>query len=1374
MRTLQDFYATDQGLYQYNGSMPLTVLAALSPWLETLGRSHVVAVHFPIALLLLAGAIELGRVLIGKKEHSITAAVCLVFGAFFAIVSSISGWFHGSTFAPSAILTIHFYLGLATAAVSVLAICALIAARVKVYRAAVLVGALLVALTGHYGGSLTHGSGYLTEALWNKDEGGRMKDEKKSFIPHPSSFVSVHFPADGKIDFIRDVQPIFAQSCYECHGPQKRRGQLRLDNKRSTFDGGNSGPAVVPGKSAESVLIKRVLGQGIQKRMPVDHPPLNDEQTKILVTWIDQGANWPEGASSEGGHEEKHWAYVKPVAPQLPEVKDKSWPRNGIDFFVVARLEKEGLKPSAEADRTTLIRRVSLDLTGLPPTPEEVDAFVSDTRADAYERVVDRLLASPQYGEQWGRHWLDVARYADTNGYEKDNPRIIWPYRDWVINAINSDLPYDQFVIQQIAGDMLAGATPEQKIATGFHRNTMFNEEGGIDVEEFRFKAIVDRVQTTSTAFLGLTMQCAQCHNHKYDAISQRDYYRFSALLNNTDEPTYEIPDANIAAKRNEILAQIREIEKHYAENFPVAQPEPKWNIAEAAAFKSAAGASFSKLPDQSLLVSGNNPEKDTYTIEISADTTDCDRVRLEVLNDASLAGSGPGRAPNGNFVLTHFGVAGAAPVIVTSADADFSQDNFPISAAIETKKGKVGGKVGAGWAIDNPGKPVASHAAVFHLKDRLPSGVNKLTVTLVMNYGGQHTLGKFRLSVGKLISTPDSLAPIEQQRSNFLASKFVEWQASMLAKCSRWTQLDPVKFSRNHDATITKLDDHSLLYGGDNLYRDEYHIEYALPAQPITALRLEVLPHEDLPKSGPGRDVNGGFLLSEFTADISSRATTQASPIVFTNPSADISQDSIARAIDTKRDTHWTVFGGAGVPHEAVFPLKEKLAPSSDETLSVAILQNYHQSENLGRVRISITSDEHAVATGLPADIESILLAPAEARTPAQTAQLKQYFLATTPLLGDEHQKIAALKASMPAYQTTLVMQERAVQRPTYIHHRGEFLQPQGTVDPGVPAILPQLPKDEPANRLALAKWLVDPENPLVGRVTMNRMWCTYFGRGIVNTIDDFGVMGEKPSHPELLDYLATQLPRQHWSMKAMHKMIVMSATYRQASVITPELKQRDPQNVLLARGPRLRVDAENVRDVALAASGLLNEKIGGPSVFPPQPEGITDLSYGPMTWPTETGANRYRRGLYTYLKRTSPYPALIAFDGVSADLTCTRRLRSNTPLQALTTLNDAVFTEAAQALAKRIVAHGPSDIPGRITYAYRLCLARAPQEKELADINNFFTTQLHHFTEKPTDAIALAAVGLTKPPANVPELAAWTSVSRVILNLDETLTKE
>jgi hypothetical protein len=543
------------------------------------------------------------------------------------------------------------------------------------------------------------------------------------------------------------------------------------------------------------------------------------------------------------------------------------------------------------------------------------------------------------------------------------------------------------------------------------------------------------------------------------------------------------------------------------------------------------------------------------------------------------------------------------------------------------------------------------------------------------------------------------------------------------------------------------------------------------------------VLPDEHQPKGGPGRNPNGGWLLSGFTVSASPKGaaapTTQPAIVELSKASADISPDTIARAIDDRKDTHWTIPVGDARPHAAVFQLKAPLAGNDGGTrLDLALLENYHQQENIGRLRISVTTDPRAAieAAGVPEDVERIVLTPAAQRTPQQLARLKEHFLSVTPLLASQRQEIAQLRATMPAYPTTLVMQERAVPRVTRIMHRGEFLQPKEAVQPAVPAVLPPLPQGK-HDRLALAKWLVSPENPLIGRVTMNRVWATYFGRGIVNTVEDFGVMGEKPSHPELLDWLATELVRQNWSMKAMHRLIVTSATYRQSSRVSPELLKKDPANVLLARGPRLRVEAETVRDIALSASGLLNEKIGGPSVYPPQPAGVSELSYGAITWPTSDGPDRYRRGLYTYLKRTSPYPGLIVFDGPTSEVTCTRRIRSNTPLQALTTLNDQVFVEAAQALGKRVVEELASGTPDeRIDRIYRLCVARAPGPVELEKVKAFYETQLKRFRDKQADPapVALRDPKVIPSGMDLPEVAAWTMVARTVMNLDETVTKE
>jgi uncharacterized membrane protein len=1398
------------------GMISILADAPNSPWLQTMGRMHVVVVHFPIALLLVAGAIELWRSLRRSPAASPTAIACLILGALGGAVSIAMGYLHqgfGNYGGEQlAVLRRHEWLGYITIGVAIACLLPLVVHRynqerrtaLRVYRYGAVLCAALVAVTGHFGGTLTHGPGYLTELV---------------FAPAPDPNVNlvavslddamkrtVKFPADGKIDFIRDVQPVFAQSCYECHGPSKRRGALRLDNKPMTFEGGNSGPAIVIGDSKQSNLIKRVLGEGHEKRMPIGKPPLPDEQIRILKAWIDQGAKWPDHASNEGGEEETHWAYVKPVRPALPQVKNAAWPRNGIDHFVLGKLEAEGLAPSAEADRPTLIRRASLDLIGLPPTPEEVDAFVADQSPDAFEKVVDRLLASPHYGERWGRHWLDIARYADTNGYEKDKPRVIWPYRDWVIKCINEDLPYDLFVIHQMAGDMLPGATPDQKIATGFHRNTMFNEEGGIDVEEFRYKAVVDRVQTTGTAFMGLTLHCAQCHNHKYDKISHQEYFSFFALLNDADEPELDIPDSAITAQRDEIAARVATMEAGLAQKFPYFDEGTDWQVLTPDKYSAANGTTLGKQPDNSVLAGGTSPETETYTVTATLDFKQpVTSIKLEALTDPSLPKNGPGRAKNGNFVLTEFrfdaksGDQNAQSVAVGGVKSNVEQSGFPATNAID-------GNPSTGWAVaTSPGQFNIDHWITFELKEPIPAGPTTLTFTLDQQFK-DHLLGRFRLSAGSERPAPAKTdVPVEEQRKRFLELKLTEWEKSIAPKCSEWTVIEPVKYERRHGATIKKLNDQSLLFTGDNFYRDEYELQYRTDATDVTAIRLEVLPHESQPRGGPGRSPRGGFLLSEFEAAIvpprESAAATQptttttapavsdapasgeatprpaGTPIALAAAVASTAADSAARAIDGRKDTHWTVPKGDGEPMAIVFRLKEKLTPAEGEMLALSIVQNYHQDENLGRVRVSVTSDPGEIdPSGVPAEIEQIIRTPREKRTPEQAAAVTRHFLQITPLLGSERAKIDKLRNTMPKYQTTMVMQERPKPRVTRRHHRGEFLDPREQVQPGVMATLPPLPAGETPNRLTLARWLVDQENPLIGRVTMNRIWATYFGRGIVNTVEDFGVMGEKPSHPELLDWLATELPRQRWSMKAMHRLIVTSATYRQSSRVTPELLQRDPVNLLLTRGPRLRVEAEIVRDVALSASGLLDRKIGGPSVFPPQPPGVSELSYGPMAWKVSEGSDKYRRGLYTFLKRTAMYPGLTVFDAPTSEVTCVRRIRSNTPLQALTTLNDDVFVEAAQALGRRLV-ESASDPRGRIALAFRLCVGRHPDETETKEVEAFYTAQLARFRDKSADAAAVAlADPKAKPPEgmDLPEVAAWTTVARAILNLDETVTRE
>jgi hypothetical protein len=991
--------------------------------------------------------------------------------------------------------------------------------------------------------------------------------------------------AGGEDVYNTHVRPILAKHCFKCHGPddKARKGRLRLDQREAALRGGRSKqPAIVPQHPEQSELIRRVFAEDEDEIMPPPRVknPLGAEDKQILKRWIAAGAEY-----------KLHWAFVPPRQQPLPTVKQTSWPRNPIDHFILARLEAEGLKPSPEADRYTLARRLFLDLIGLPPTPEETQAFVADPSPDAYEKLVDRLLASPHYGERWARRWLDLARYADTNGYEKDRPRSIWPYRDWVIDAINADKPFDRFTIEQLAGDMLPGATPAQKIATGFHRNTMLNEEGGIDPLEYRFYAMVDRVATTGTTWLGLTVGCAQCHTHKFDPIPHREYYQFMAFLNNADEPTLTVRRPDVTRRRREIENKI-----------------------------------------------------------------------------AALVADLPNR--------------------------------FPLEAKDSAEDGRT----------------------------------------------------------------------VEEQRRAHLERKLRQWQEREAGRTVHWTVLRPATAKANLPH-LTILDDNSVFVTGDQSKSDTYDLTFHTDLRGITALRLEVVPDERLPGGGPGRVYYegpfGDFFLSEFRVLAGDKKVTLAKAAhSFASGKA-----TVDKAIDGDPQTGWSINGGQGRAHTAVFTLATPLTEASE--LHVQMLFERYYSAGLGRFRISATTDSRgAIARDMPADVEDVLLIPEEKRTAEQKQRLLRQFLMTAPELAKERAEIDRLRKQLPAYPTTLVMTERPPEnpRPTFVHNRGEFLQPKERVEPNVFSILPPLPKDAPRNRLGLARWLVSPDNPLTGRVTMNRQWAAFFGRGIVRTLQDFGYQGEPPSHPELLDWLALELVNQGWSMKKMHKLIVLSATYRQASRVTPELRAKDPDNVLLARGPRVRLEAEQLRDAVLCYSGLLSEKIGGPSVFPPQPPGVTtEGAYGQLQWKVSQGPDRYRRGLYTFSKRTAPFAMFTTFDAPSGEVCVARREVSNTPLQALTLLNDPAFTEAAQALGRRMAAQ-KEPVAERVNELFRRCLTRPPTAEETAQLVAFYHRQKGRFERKELDAGKIAGPG----SGDVNERAAWTALARILFNLDEAIVKD
>lgn len=974
-------------------------------------------------------------------------------------------------------------------------------------------------------------------------------------------------------DFARDVRPVLEARCYECHGPAARRGGLRLSNAADARQGGDSGEALVaPGDPEASPLLRRILSDDPAERMPPGGEPLPPDEVAVLRAWIAAGADWGDAPAGPARATSDHWAFQAPVAAAPPGGG------HPVDAFVRAGLAARGLSPSPEADARTLARRLSLDLRGLPPSPEEVAEFLADEQPDAYLRLVDRFLASPQFGERMAVGWLDAARHADTNGYEKDRHRSIWPYRDWVISAINHDLPYDRFVVEQVAGDLLPNATEAQRVATGFLRNSPFNEEGGVDLEEYRYHAVVDRLNTTATAVLGLTMGCAQCHTHKYDPFTQREYFQLLAFLNNTDDLELPLDAPDTARRRAEIQA------------------------------------------------------------EIDARTADL---------------------PN----------------------------RFP-----------------------------------------LPEG-------------------------------DDGAGDAAARRAAHLAARQAAWEAEHAASARGWIVAQPVAHTSKNRATFNKLPDGSLLMSGDNPNTDTYTVDYFVPVGGITAIRLEALPDPSLPGGGPGRGVimsEGDFFLSEIAAAAAPWSRPgDAAPVALRNATESHAGNgrAAALALDGRLDTGWSIIGAPGRPHAAVFEAAEAFGDGDGTLLRLTLDQVYVHQHTLGRFRVSVdTAPPPARATGLPAAVEAALRVPAGARDAEARALIAARFLQEAPELAGARAEIDALRATMPKPPTTLVVAERADPRETRLHHRGEFLHPRDPVPAETPDVLPPLPPEAPRNRLAFARWLVSRENPLAARVAMNRLWQTLFGEGLVDTPEDFGVMGTRPTHPELLDWLAVEFMRRDWSLKAMTRLLVSSDTYRQTSRATPELLEADPANRWLARAPRFRVEAESVRDIALAASGLLNPEMGGPSVMLPLPPGLIDTVYTEgQVWFEVEGPARHRRAVYTYMKRILPYPGLAGFDAPARDAACVRRARSNTPLQALSLLNDPFFFEAAEAMARRVALEAAGDAAARIRHAFLLCLARPPDDREEAWLADFLEAQT-------------AAHG---------EDRAWTLLCRVLLNLDETITR-
>lgn len=1024
------------------------------------------------------------------------------------------------------------------------------------------------------------------------------------------------FEDHRRIDFNRDVRPILSDNCFTCHGPdeQQRVNDLRLDRSEDIFADRNGHRVIVPGDVAASILHQRISSSDAEQRMPPRDSgrQLTEAQIQILAEWIQQGAEWKE-----------HWAFVAPQRHESPQTQSNTWRRNPIDDFVLARLEQEGLQPSAEASRSTLIRRVSLDLTGLPPTPADIEAFLKDSSSDAYETVVDRLLASPHYGEHMAVRWLDAARYADTSGYQTDGPRSMWRWRDWVINAFNSNMTFDQFTIEQIAGDLLESPTLDQRIATAFNRNHRGNAEGGIIPEEYQVEYVVDRVDTTFTVWLGLTMGCARCHDHKYDPIRQKDFYQVFAYFNN-------IPEQGRAVKVG---------------NSPPFIKAP--------------------LPEQQSQLARLDQKIETASKRwrnLRSELQDAQRTW-----ESRFAPAEPIDWTVSDGLVHHFAFDGSLTDAVRNLDASF--DDGPTTYAH--------GHFGRAIKLDGTSMLNAGDTAGFGYLD-------KFSIAMWIYATDDH---------GTVISR---MTPEEHGEGYYVELLNGHVQVNLI---KRW------------------LDD-------------------AIRVESVASLPLRQWCHLTLT-----------YDATRLAAGV--RVYLNGEPF----------------ALDVKLDQLNQTFA---LPKE---PLR--------------IGGGQHPfTGSLDDVRIfarDLTAAEVQMLA-VPQTVTDILSLPADSRTNAQHAKLTRYFLdndapATIKdaegCLADLRRQRLALYDNLP---TVMVMQELEQPRETHILVRGQYDHPGDKVEPGVPRVFPSLPLDAPKNRLALARWLVSPDHPLTARVAVNRFWQRYFAQGLVSTSEDFGAQGESPSHPQLLDWLATEFVRLGWDIKALQKLIVTSATYRQSSNVTEELRQRDPENRLLARGTRTRLPAETIRDQALFISGLLTNRIGGPSVKPYQPEGLWQEIASDTEYTQAHGEDLYRRSLYTYWKRTVAPPTMVTLDATSREACTVQRARTNTPLQALALMNDITFVEAARVFAQRVMAETNGAPTHRLQHAFLMATARTPRPEELDVLERRFLKSLEVFRSNPAAASELVRMG--EFPVNqtldIGELAAFTTVTSLILNLDEVVNKE
>lgn len=1152
----------------------------------------------------------------------------------------------------------------------------------------------------------------------------------------------------ASVSYSREVKPILSEHCYACHGPDEktRKAGLRLDREDEARQALKSGHrAVVGGDVAASALVARVLESDPDEIMPPPDmkKPLTPAKIATLRRWIEEGAKF-----------EGHWAYLTPKRPELPAVREAGWPINELDHFVLARLEQEGLKPTPPAPKEKLLRRVSLDLTGLPPTVEELDAFLADNDSKAYEKVVDRLLASPHYGERMAQMWLDLARFGETQGYHHDRHRDLWHWRDWVIRAFNDNKPYDQFTTEQLAGDLLPNPTRDQLVATGFHRNEMTTSEGGALPEEYSVKYVVGRVDTTARVWMGTSMACAECHDHKYDPISQKEFYRLFAFFNQVPENGLDAEELNPVPKMTletdadrQRLAQLESEVKamEAAAKLVLEAPQAEWDERQAAwekRFREVPGTGWSSFEmtsatvtdgpklvqgkDRSIGLESTSAGK-TYEVTLKADDGPSTGLRLEVL-PGGIGGTNADRTPPG-FLVSRL----EASVKALRPDVLRSVVGTPTMSA---------------WQVAGP-FPAGSAREAF---DKA-YGPESATDTR-----GAFQDGKIRW----------------EEKGAWKDGEVVGLKGENTAHYLFRTLTVSVPHLRM--IHLGSSDGLQVWLNGRRIF-SRYGARTASPDQDPVRVWLRAGENRLVLKLSQGNGAGG------YAFRMGAEPLTEA-PLEFVAAAADVNPEGrgVQGLLDDKPATGWGASDDR--PHTAWLRTQDGFGFAGGTELRVRLESGTGATSGVpARFRLATTGSEDLGGfLELPEAVRGVFLAESGTLTEAQRLLLRKHY--RQKFVGEAQQAEKLLAARRRerdefrnSWASTMVMRDADKPKDTFVLVRGQYNNRGDKVTMGVPEQLHRWNEAFPNNRLGLAKWLLDPDHPLTARVAVNQYWQKYFGTGIVKTAEEFGSQGDWPSHPDLLDWLATEFIGSGWNIKALQRRIVLSATYRQDSVVSREALEKDPENRLFTRGPRFRVDAEGVRDIAMSVSGLLVPKVGGPSVFPFQPPGLWgQVSFeGTRDYVQADGAENYRRGLYTYWRRSIPYASFTIFDAPTRETCTVRRPRTNTPLQALNLMNDPVYVEAARALGLRVLKQGGATVDSRIEYAFRVCLGRMPAQRERDVLRAALQREMDRFAEDREAANRLIHVGTSRPPVDVDisELAAWTILGNTLLNLDETITK-